>query len=121
MWLAEEKNPLIFPSIRTQIPMAKLLILHVYLLKAHILLGRIQKISPARGVLKTFDFFVINVFHREPYGPPREAIGPPGGPNASRGVSLPVFLLNSIATCDFPGGGGVPTHVPPLDPPMYYI
>ena len=51
---------------------------------------------------------------------PREAIGSPGGTIASRGGSLPVFVLDSIATCDFRGGGGgVRTTVPSLDPPVY--
>ena len=38
-------------------------------------------------------------------GLPREAIGPEGGPIASRGVSIPVFLRKPIANCDFPGLG----------------
>ena len=43
---------------------------------------------------------------------PREAIGPNGSNCLSRG-SVPLFLREPIATCDFPRGGGVWTAKPP--------
>ena len=38
----------------------------------------------------------------------------PRGPIASRGGSVPIFLRELVATCDFPGGGGVAAD--PLSP-----
>ena len=37
-------------------------------------------------------FFVINVFHRGPYGSPLRSNYTPLGPIASQGGSIPVFL-----------------------------
>ena len=31
----------------------------------------------------------------------------PGGPIASQGGSIPVFLMKPLTTCDFPGGLGI--------------
>ena len=47
-------------------------------------------------------FLVINVFKRDPYGPPSRSNFNPMGPIASEGVSVPEFLRKHIATCDFP-------------------
>ena len=41
-----------------------------------------------------------------------EAIGPKGGPIASRERSVPYFLRNPIASCDFPGRGSGPPVTP---------
>ena len=46
----------------------------------------------------------INIFHRGPYGPK-------GSNWFSQGLK-PDFLRNTIATCDFPGEGGLLTFVP---------
>ena len=59
-------------------------------------------------------FLVINIFHREPYGPP---IGPEGSNRFSMGGgggsgALPLFLRKPIATCDFPGRSGPPIPTP---------
>ena len=42
----------------------------------------------------------------------------PRGPIASRGGSVPIFLRELVATCDFPGGGAADSPVPNLDPPL---
>ena len=39
----------------------------------------------------------------------------PGGSNFFQGVQMLISIETHIA-CDFPGGGGVQTSIPPLDP-----
>ena len=53
-------------------------------------------------------FFVNNVFHKGPYGPPLRSNWPPSGPIASRGGPGVRLLLEGVrtgilSTCDFPG------------------
>ena len=76
-----------------------------------------QKDQHASGESWQF-FLVINEFQRWPYIPPSIRDWTQGGPIASRGRSVSVFLRKPIATCDFQGGGGLGLLSPSLDPPM---
>ena len=68
-----------------------------------------------QGVGGPDNVLVINVFHRGPYRPPRNAIEPDGFNCIPMG-SVPVLLRKPTGTCDFPGTGGgggwvrIPAH-----------
>ena len=74
--------------------------------------SRIQKIPLEDG--GPGNSFVINVFQRGR----TELLQTELVPIAYRWVSVPVFLREPIATCDFPVGGGPDLSPPPFEPPM---
>ena len=88
----------------------------VVLLLAH---AWIQKIPP--GDPDTFFalFSIINAFHRGPRASIEKQLDSMGS-FASQVGPVPEFFKKTIANCDFPGMGQVPTPCPPppLNPPM---
>ena len=58
--------------------------------------------------------YVIKVFHKGLYEPPLRSKLAQRGPIASGDGSVPLYLYEPIATCEFRGGGGSWAPVPPL-------